>query len=65
MRIGPQHGITRRGLLAGALSSACLAGASPEKSKVVIARDPALRAAGGSPDSARVLRVLDRAVQTF
>jgi uncharacterized protein (DUF362 family) len=65
MRMGPQHGITRRGLLAGALAGACVAGAAPEKSKVVIARDPALRAGGGSPDSARVLKLLDRAVQTF
>ena len=65
MRIGPQHGITRRGLLTGALSSACVAGAAPEKSKVVIARDPALRAAAGSPDSGRVLKLLDRAMQSF
>src|ERR1035441_9352125 len=36
-----------------------------EKSKVVIARDPALRAAGGSADSGRVLKMLDRAMQSF
>src|ERR1035438_656227 len=65
MRIGPQHGITRRGLLGAALSSVLVAGAAPEKSKVVIARDPALRAAGGSPDSGRVLKMLDRAMQSF
>src|ERR1035438_9275660 len=65
MRIGPQHGITRRGLLGAALSGALVAGAAPEKSKVVIARDPALRAAGGSPDSSRVLKMLDRAMQSF
>src|ERR1035437_586556 len=65
MRIGPQHGITRRGLLGAALSSACVAGAAPEKSKVVIARDPALRATGGTPDSGRVMKLLDRAMQSF
>jgi len=48
----------------------CLGGAlagrarAAEKSRVAIARDPALRAAtGGSIDSARLLNVLDRAVQ--
>jgi uncharacterized protein (DUF362 family) len=65
MRIGPQHGITRRGLLGAALSGALVAGGAPEKSKIVIARDPALRAAGGSPDSGRVLKMLDRAMQSF
>ena len=65
MRIGPQHGITRRGLLQGAMCCACACVAAPEKSKVVIARDPALRAAGGSPDSGRVLKLLDRAMQSF
>jgi uncharacterized protein (DUF362 family) len=65
MRIGPKQGITRRSVLQGALSGAILAGAAPEKSKVVIARDPALRAAGGLPDSSRVLKMLDRAMQSF
>jgi uncharacterized protein (DUF362 family) len=70
MRIGPQYGVTRRGLLEAGLASAWLTrgvaqAAIPEKSKVVIARDPALRLAGGSPDSARVLKLLDRAVQSF
>jgi len=66
MRIGPQHGITRRGLLRVSLAGALAAhAATPEKSKVVIARDPALRAAGGSPDSARVLKLLDRAIESF
>jgi uncharacterized protein (DUF362 family) len=36
--------------------------ASP-KSKVVVARDPALRGGGTTPDSARVLAMLDRALQ--
>jgi uncharacterized protein (DUF362 family) len=66
MRIGLHHGITRRGLLAGGVASAWVAGvAATQKSKVVIARDPALRAAGGSPDSARVVKLLDRAMQSF
>jgi uncharacterized protein (DUF362 family) len=65
MRVGPQHGITRRGLLAGALCGACAAGAGPEKSRVVLSRDPALRGAGGSADSGRVLKLLDRAMQAF
>jgi uncharacterized protein (DUF362 family) len=65
MRMGPQYGITRRGLLQTGLAAAVVANAAPEKSKVVIARDPALRPAGGSPDSARVLKLLDRVMQTF
>jgi uncharacterized protein (DUF362 family) len=66
MRIGPQLGITRRGLLQAGLSGALAAGAAPaERSKVVIARDPAARAGGGSPDSGRVVKMLDRAMQSF
>jgi len=70
MRIGPQHGITRRGLLGASLAGAWLTGsaaraAGAEKSKVVIARDPALRGGGGAPDSGRVLKLLDRAMQSF
>src|ERR1017187_9510028 len=66
MRIGPQHGVTRRGLLQAGLAGALVAGvAGAEKSKVVIARDPALRGAGGPPDSGRVLKLLDRAMQSF
>src|SRR5208283_4310079 len=65
MRMGPQYGITRRGLLRTGLAAAIAANAAPEKSKVVIARDPGLRPAGGSPDSTRVLKLLDRAMQTF
>ena len=58
--------LSRRGLL-----GACLAGtlgsgvATPEKSRVVTARDPLLHPAGGAVDSARVLAVLDRAVQSL
>ena len=63
--MGPQYGITRRGLLRTGLAAAIAAHAAPEKSRVVIARDPALRPAGGSPDSARVLKLLDRAMQSF
>jgi uncharacterized protein (DUF362 family) len=66
MRVGPHHGITRRGLLRGSLAGA-FAGrvAAAEKSKVVIARDAALRGGGGSVDSSRVLKMLDRAMQSF
>ena len=67
MCIGPQHGITRRGFVRGVLaSSLAAAGAeAAESSKVVIARDAALRSTGSSPDSNRVLRLLDRAVESF
>jgi uncharacterized protein (DUF362 family) len=62
----PSHsGVTRRSLLEAGLAAAFIAKAAPGKSKVVIARDPALRAAGNSPDSARVLKLLDRAMQSF
>jgi uncharacterized protein (DUF362 family) len=65
MRNGTQHGITRRGLLRAGLSSAVVAqAAGSEKSKVVVARDPNLRS-GASPDSARVLKLLDRVMQSF
>ncbi|MGA2149876.1 MAG: DUF362 domain-containing protein [Bryobacteraceae bacterium] len=48
------------------MASAFLAGAfGAEKSRVAIARDPALGAAGRSPDSSRVLKLLDRAMQSF
>ena len=66
MRMSPPYSFTRRGLLRAGLSGALIARAAPaEKSKVVIARDPALRAAGGAPDSSRVLKMLDRAMQSF
>jgi len=39
---------------------------SPEgKSKLVIARDPKLRPSGAGPDSSRLLKLLDRAIQAF
>ena len=66
MRIGPQDGISRRRLLVASLVNAIAAKAAvPDKSRVVIARDPALRGAGGSPDSTRVLKLLDRAMQSY
>jgi uncharacterized protein (DUF362 family) len=37
----------------------------PEKSKVVIARDPLVRGAGSSLDSGRLLKMLDRALQAL
>ena len=57
---GPSRRALLRACLAGALASPASAEA---KSKVVIARDPLLRPAGGAADSTRVLKVLDRAVQ--
>jgi uncharacterized protein (DUF362 family) len=63
MRSDPQYGISRRRLVGGGLASAMLASAAAEKSRVAIARDPSL--GGRSPDSARVLKLLDRAMQAF
>jgi uncharacterized protein (DUF362 family) len=66
MSDGPQSGFTRRTLLGAGLAGAFAArAAGPEKSKVVIARDADLRGAASSPDSSRVLKLLDRAVQSF
>jgi len=65
MRHGSQNGITRRNLLTAGLAGALVARAGADKSTVVIARDPTLRAAGRSPDSARVAKLLDRAVVSF
>ena len=66
MRTGPHYGITRRGLLQGSLAASLAAGAEDaEKSRVVIARDPALRGSGGAPDAGRTGKLLDRAVQSF
>jgi uncharacterized protein (DUF362 family) len=59
-------GTSRRNLL-----RACLAGALPGraavqgKSRVVISRDPSLRPSGASVDSSRLLKVLDRAIQSI
>jgi len=41
------------------------AGAAEAKSKVVIARDPSLYATSSSPDTARVQKLLDQAIQNF
>jgi uncharacterized protein (DUF362 family) len=66
MHAGPHHGITRRGLLQAGIAGALAAKAvTAEKSRVVIARDPALRSGGGSADASRVLKLLDRAMQSF
>jgi uncharacterized protein (DUF362 family) len=66
MRIGPQDGITRRSLLRAGLGGAIAAKAAvPENSKVVIARDAGLRGGGSSPDASRLLKLLDRAMQSF
>ena len=66
MRSGAEYGITRRRLFEAGLASALVAKAAGlGKSKVVLARDTALRGSGTSPDSARVLQLLDRAVQSF
>jgi uncharacterized protein (DUF362 family) len=62
VRIGPPYSVNRRGFLWAGLTGALAASAAPaENSKVVIARDPSLR----GPDSARVLKLLDRALQSF
>jgi uncharacterized protein (DUF362 family) len=66
VRADSQYGCTRRRLLAagfGAAMTTCAAAAA--KSRVVIARDAELRGAGKSPDPNRVLRLLDKAVQSF
>jgi uncharacterized protein (DUF362 family) len=60
-----QHlSVSRRGLLKASLGAAWV-GPAEGKSRVVISRDPSLRAAGSTPDSRRVLNLLDRAVQSF
>ena len=65
MGTGPHRAMTRRQLLAAGAAGAVLGRAAGEKSRVVIARDAGLRGGGGSPDSARVLKLVDRAVQSF
>ena len=65
LRTGQQPGLTRRALLRAGLAGPIAAAAAPEKSKVVVARDLSLRGAGNSADSSRVLKLLDRAVQSF
>jgi uncharacterized protein (DUF362 family) len=56
--------MSRRDALKTALGAAWL-GPAEGQSRVIIARDPSLRAAGRTPDSHRVLNLLDRAVQAF
>lgn len=56
--------LSRRDMLTACAGAAWL-GPAEGKSRVVIARDPSLRASGAAPDSKRVLRLLDRAVQAF
>jgi uncharacterized protein (DUF362 family) len=66
MRIASPDRMSRRGLLRAGLGFAIAANAAANsKSTVVIARDPALRGPGGSPDSSRVVNLLDRAMQAF
>ena len=60
-----QHlSVSRRGVLKACLGAAWF-GPIEGKSRVVISRDPSLRAAGATPDSRRVLNLLDRAMQAF
>jgi len=68
-------GSTRRSFLKNCVAGAGVIGAgrsgwlnaqlSPEKSKVVVGRDPGLRATGTQVDSKRVLELLDRSMQAF
>ena len=67
-RMDRHPGTSRRTLLRACLATALSARAAvPSKSRVVVSRDPLLRspASGPSPDSARLLNVLDRAVQSI
>jgi uncharacterized protein (DUF362 family) len=62
------HGTSRRSLLQACLAGALSARAAvPTKSKVVIARDPSLAPGPRplAPDSARLLNLLDRALQSL
>jgi len=52
-------------MLAGATRGLPVFFSTPEKSRLVNARDPQLRGAGASPDSSRLLKMLDRAVQAL
>ena len=55
----------RRGFLGLGLAGAVAAQVkTAEKPRVVVARDPQLRPQGGAIDSARLLKVLDRAMQS-
>ena len=59
-----QLSVSRRRVLTACLGAACFS-AAESKSRVVIARDLSLRGAGSSPDSKRILNLLDHAVQSF
>ena len=66
MRIGPQHGITRRGLLQAGLAGACAARAAAPRSPKWSSR--AIRPSAppeARPIPRRVLKLLDRAMQSF
>jgi len=54
-----------RALSASSGAAASVAAAARAKSKVVIARDAMLRGSGSSLDSDRLLKILDRALQSF
>ncbi len=56
---------TCAGALAASAASDLRVLAAPAKSRVVIARDAALRGSGSSPDSTRLLKLLDRGMQTL
>lgn len=59
-------GTSRRNVLRACLAGALARrGAAQGRSRVVISRDPLLRQAGGGADSSRLLKVLDRAVQSI
>jgi len=61
----PSAVTSRRNLLKACLAAPWQALPAEGKSKVVIARDAQLRGTGGSIDSSRLLRILDRAVQSL
>jgi len=72
--MGQQRTPNRRKFLQSCLAvSATVAGTHPltaflasrQTSKVVIARDPLLRGAGSSPDSGRLMNMLDRSMQSL
>ena len=54
---------SRRDLLKACLAAPWQAAAATQPSRVVIAHEPMARTAGAAPDSARVLKALDRALQ--
>jgi len=57
-------GISRRSILLSCFAAAWSRPAEG-KSRVVISKDPALRANGAAPDSSRLLKLLDRAMQSY